>query len=247
VVRAFQVENGGATQADWNGLLDSRVIYQSPLLDGQGHRYNAYAPFAVKTSAGPVVVAFSTDEALASAGLPADAASAPPHERHSEIKFLNTTTSFESWTVRKPAWGTAHPDFVGSISSGDIFNYQVGLIELAPNDLLATLDMFGGRQLLMRPSLGGLTADFNEDGVVDGTDLLVWQRGFGLAGESSMLTGDATGEGAVNGADLAKWRTQFGSARSAEAAATRAPEPSGWQLMAATCSLLFYWRTVRWR
>lgn len=245
VVRAFQVQNGGATQADWDAMLDSRVVYQSRAIDLQAHRYNAYAPFALKTAAGPVVVAFSTDEVLSSAGLPADAASAPVGERHSEVKFTSTTANFESWAARKPAWGTGHPEFEGSLSSGDIFNYQVGLFELAPNDLLATLDMFDGRQMLMRPSLGGASADFDESGAVDGADFLIWQRGFGLVGESSRRTGDATGEGAVNSADLAKWRVQFGAPTQARFVLNSVPEPSGWQLTAATCSLVAGWKWSR--
>ncbi|MAT68268.1 MAG: hypothetical protein CMJ58_01970 [Planctomycetaceae bacterium] len=226
LIRAFQVENGGATQADWDNLLDSRVIYQSPLTDPQGHSYNAYAPYALRVGDGPVVVAFSTDEVLATENLPADLPSAAPRKRHSEIKFIQTTDSFESWSAPTTLWGVDHPEFVGDANSGDIYNYQIGLLELSSNDLLATLDMFDGKQLVFRPSLGGNTADFDESGLVDGADLLIWQRGVGLTGQTSTTTGDATGEGNVDAADLALWQQQYGGTTDPAAAGTSVPEPA---------------------
>ncbi|MBA4105400.1 MAG: hypothetical protein C0485_06545 [Pirellula sp.] len=66
-------------------------------------------------------------------------------------------------------------------------------------------------------------ADFNDDGIVNGADLLIWQRGFGTG--TNHATGDADGNGAVNAADLALWKATFGtSGVSANVAAV--PEPS---------------------
>ena len=48
-------------------------------------------------------------------------------------------------------------------------------------------------------------ADFDDDGDVDGSDFLTWQRGIGSAG-----LGDADGNGVVNGVDLDVWADQFG-------------------------------------
>lgn len=210
VIRAFQVQNGGAAQSDWNSLLDSRVIYRSALLDPQGHRYNGYAPFAIRVGDGSVIVGFSTDEFLDATNKAADSASSPPEMRHSEIKLIQTTSDFEHWSAPVTVWGLEHPNFEGDGNSGDIFNYQFGMFELSPNDVVATLDMFQGKQLVFRPSLGGLSADFDEDGDVDGADFLRWQRGYGLTHQPSMTTGDATGEGTVSVADLAKWSQQYG-------------------------------------
>lgn len=55
-----------------------------------------------------------------------------------------------------------------------------------------------------------LNADFNNDGMVDGSDFLIWQRQFGAA-VPAFTNGDANGDGAVNAVDLAVWRDQFGS------------------------------------
>jgi len=229
LIRAFQVGNGGATQADWNNLLDSRVIYQSPHLDPQGHRYNAYAPFAIQVGDGPVLVGFSTDEGLHSVGGSADIASTPPHLRHSEIKVIQTLGSYESWSNPITVWGPDHPQFVGDYQSGDIRNYQIGLVELHSDDVLGVLDLFGGRQVVFRPALGGLTADFDRDGVVDGHDFLAWQRGFGGTGQP-IASGDATGEGTINAADLAIWKQQFATYANLTVTAAAVPEPSAMML-----------------
>jgi hypothetical protein len=216
VIRAFQVQNGGATQADWNNLLDSRVIYRSALLDPEGHRYNAYAPYAIRVGDGPVIVGFSTDEFLKATNQPADSSSSPPHLRHSEIKLIQTTVDFEHWSAPQTVWGLDHPDFVGSENSGDIFNYQFGMLELSSNDVLATLDMFQGRHLVFRPSLGGLSADFDGDGDVDGRDFLVWQRNPAIG-------------------NLADWKTNYGSG---SLASVTVPEPGSLGLAIACASLI---------
>ncbi|WP_428308111.1 family 16 glycosylhydrolase [Lacipirellula sp.] len=74
-----------------------------------------------------------------------------------------------------------------------------------------------------------ISADFNLDGVVDGADFLVWQRGASVASGGEPSDGDANGDGIVDGADLEVWRQQYGaSGASADAAATvEIPEPSG--------------------
>lgn len=84
-------------------------------------------------------------------------------------------------------------------------------------------DAFGDKVAFF--SLGSAPAedaDFNNDGVVDGSDFLVWQRGFGSG--NSNLTGDADGDGVVDGDDLVIWKSQFGVP--AVAAAGAVPEPA---------------------
>lgn len=69
------------------------------------------------------------------------------------------------------------------------------------------------------------SADFNDDGRVDGSDFLAWQRGFGISSSATKANGDADNNGAVNAADLAVWKTQFGTS-GASTAATPAAAPA---------------------
>jgi hypothetical protein len=66
-------------------------------------------------------------------------------------------------------------------------------------------------------------ADFNNDGEIDGSDFLIWQRNVGTGSGATNGQGDADGNGAVNAADLAVWKTNFGTAVAAVGAV---PEPA---------------------
>jgi hypothetical protein len=66
---------------------------------------------------------------------------------------------------------------------------------------------------------GAEDADFNNDGKVDGSDFVIWQKNLGTG--TSNGTGDANGSGAVDAADLAVWKSHFGGA-----SAGAVPEPS---------------------
>jgi hypothetical protein len=54
------------------------------------------------------------------------------------------------------------------------------------------------------------SADFDNDGDVDGADLLAWQRGVGINDGATRAQGDANNDGAVDAADLAEWSRSFG-------------------------------------
>lgn len=69
-----------------------------------------------------------------------------------------------------------------------------------------------GMQLAQRglpQVLRGTTADFNQDGVVNGTEFLTWQRNFG-ATEATRAQGDASGNGTVGAEDLGTWQATYG-------------------------------------
>lgn len=74
------------------------------------------------------------------------------------------------------------------------------------------------------------SADFDQDGDVDGADFLRWQQGLGVG--DVLAEGDADGDGDVDATDLAVWRFQFGStglgiAGAAVPAGSAVPEPTG--------------------
>jgi len=68
------------------------------------------------------------------------------------------------------------------------------------------------------------SADFDEDGDVDGADFLAWQRGLGAG--TMHADGDADGDGDVDGVDLGVWKFQFGATGAAVPIQTAVPEPT---------------------
>jgi hypothetical protein len=72
---------------------------------------------------------------------------------------------------------------------------------------------------------GILAGDYSRDGVVDGADLLVWQRGYGS--RAGTLPNDADA-GPIGPAHYNTWQTNFGTAGPTTSASI--PEPSGWVL-----------------
>jgi hypothetical protein len=87
------------------------------------------------------------------------------------------------------------------------------------------------------------SADFDEDGDVDGADGLAWQRGLGVG--DSHAEGDANGDGQVNAADLAAWRFQFGATGVVAPAGSAVPEPTGVVAVAAFAALFRVGRRQR--
>ena len=55
------------------------------------------------------------------------------------------------------------------------------------------------------------SADFNDDGIVNGFDFLTWQRGFGTTTGANHSQGDANSDTAVNAIDLSVWNDQYGT------------------------------------
>jgi hypothetical protein len=53
--------------------------------------------------------------------------------------------------------------------------------------------------------------DFNSDGLVDGQDFLIWQRGLGPNPGTDKSTGDANLDLVVDGADLDLWKAAYGT------------------------------------
>lgn len=75
------------------------------------------------------------------------------------------------------------------------------------------------------------SADFDEDGDVDGSDFLAWQRGSGTLLGASHALGDADGDGDVDAADAAILSANFGTLLPPPALASSVPEPATWALL----------------
>lgn len=72
-------------------------------------------------------------------------------------------------------------------------------------------------------------ADADQDGDVDGTDLLNWQRGFPLDDATTPADGDFDYDGVVGAADLHLWQAQFGEG--SVSAGIGVPEPATWTFL----------------
>ncbi|RIK75436.1 MAG: hypothetical protein DCC67_15300, partial [Planctomycetota bacterium] len=108
------------------------------------------------------------------------------------------------------------------------FGNVVGNLDLVFSLSLTTNDAGAGYSfdlLFGNATLGN--SDFDEDGDVDGADLLTWQRNFGLAAGATKAQGDANGDGQVNGADLTIFKNQYGYQAESLSPAAAVPEPAG--------------------
>jgi hypothetical protein len=68
--------------------------------------------------------------------------------------------------------------------------------------------------------------DFNEDGRVDGRDMMIWQRNYGRT-NALPSQGDANGDGLVGYNDLVMWRNYYGTAPGTFAALNGGDDDSG--------------------
>ena len=94
---------------------------------------------------------------------------------------------------------------------------------------------------------GGLTGDYNGNGVVDAADYTLWRDTFGQSGAG--LAADGDGDNQIDAGDYTVWKTNFGeSAGSGALSAAAVPEPATAFLLVMSSSaagLSFLCRTQR--
>ncbi len=102
-------------------------------------------------------------------------------------------------------------------------------IDIDINDGAGTANLSG----LVTATADISTGDFDQDGDRDGSDFLIWQRGFGTLSGASLGEGDGTFDEAVLGDDLALWEGGFGAAALGGLSASigAVPEPSSLVLL----------------
>ena len=133
VVRAIQSFDGGVT---WD-YAGRRIVYQCGFDSNTGRRYNAYCPMAIRVGNGPVGVVFCTDEDFG--GTP-DLSSENVTVRRTHIKYIRTLDNFETWGQKEDFWTAGNQA------------YAPGMIEIASNEVLVTIDHFAGHQRFLQYS-----------------------------------------------------------------------------------------------
>lgn len=107
-------------------------------------------------------------------------------------------------------------DFVGVDTINALFldgvSQPVGTFGSIGSGAIFESERFSGAGILEVTSSIGLSGDYNADGVVDGSDFLIWQRG----GSSNSLSAG----------ELALWQANYGSSAPPPAIGTTVPEPS---------------------
>ncbi|TWT35687.1 Methylamine utilization protein MauG precursor [Posidoniimonas corsicana] len=104
------------------------------------------------------------------------------------------------------------------------------------DDVLLTSEMFSNPFVT-------LAGDYNDDGLVDADDYLVWREAFG---GTDNLAADGNGDGLVDSSDYSVWRDNLGatweSLMPSDAAFAAVPAPSGAALLVAAA---WCWRSRR--
>jgi hypothetical protein len=121
--------------------------------------------------------------------------------------------SDDIWTIGR-GWFNDGPGG-GPDGVADFFDGQIDEVRLTDGVLAPS-------QFLFASAAPALDADFNNSGLVDGQDFVIWQRNVGKPGGNAL--GDADGNGLINGADLTAWKSRYGMPMASGATAP-VPEP----------------------
>lgn len=180
-----------------------------------------------------------------------------PNQGGEEYKYYVDLSQFdpnEFTTVSIPvASFDARAQAFETFNSGDgdltDFNlYYLGLV--TRDDPNAGAGLVGLEIESIQVTVSGVAAsgDFNQDGVVDGRDFLLWQQNAGTNnGVRPVLdVGDADYDGDVDRDDLAIWTAQYGTGGLAATSAT-VPEPSAAMLLLVGAALVRFRRRTSQR
>lgn len=152
----------------------------------------------------------------------------PPFGLGVWVELLDATDGLETYSSIAPLSGTYAPIF-GTAGSSNLWQWGGSMIHNAyavENPTLssyqATYRVYIGDAVTGAPTPGYqsdvvtltfnatpvLTADFNGDTHVDGSDLNTWQSNYGATSGVTNSMGDADLDGDVDGADFLRWQLQ---------------------------------------
>lgn len=137
-------------------------------------------------------------------------------------------------------------EYVEGLSQSDVDNVEhLYLTDLAAGTYtlkVSSDDLSSDFGLAWRTSTAfdTISADFDEDGDVDGSDFFAWQRGYGTLVNATRADGDADGDGDVDSDDLDAYRNAIADVSPSFSRAIFAvPEPASWLLLCGSCLLFF--------
>jgi hypothetical protein len=147
------------------------------------------------------------------------------------VKLLNgfAPTGADSFTILQST-------LAGSIS-GTFANLTNGRVSIDGADGSFLVTVGANNVTLSNFSLAPpvLAGDYNDDGLVDATDYIVWRK---LVGTNATLPNETVSPGEVDEEDFNAWTQNFGSSDSSgNGSDAAAPEPASWLLLLTGCQL----------
>ena len=120
--------------------------------------------------------------------------------------------------------------------AGTVEQDLTGTLNVVPGYTRFSIPALNPCALLAVQAISTIPGDFNNDGIVDASDYVVWRK---TAGSTNVLPNDPT-PGAVTQSDYALWRANFGkSALSGFGAEANVPEPNAMALVIAAFVAVF--------
>ena len=116
-------------------------------------------------------------------------------------------------------------------------------VRVSTNLFVPPSPLFAGQVLFDKLTINRITADFDDDGDVDGDDLAVWTGNVGPTAAA-----DANGDGVTDGADFLAWQREFGLGvvpPASNVAVSAVPEPGSVALATIGVALLSMSRARR--
>jgi hypothetical protein len=136
-----------------------------------------------------------------------------------EMDIIGSELSAYAWLADDPNGKPVLPQVT---ATDTFFTSGISGIAFAEDDDLTT-GVFRFVTAQSTPFIDGVPGDYNNNGVVDAADYVVWRNGGPLANEID-------NPGTVNGADYTEWRARFGNTSGSgsghDIAAAAVPEPA---------------------
>ncbi len=140
------------------------------------------------------------------------------------------------------AWGTAARILSGTFAAGVTPAFFAGSKGNVFTSVPVSNNAFGNEVLasaittiVRTNAIAANSADYNQNGIVDAADYVIWRKTLGLAAVPPGSGADGNGDGTVNGPDYDLWRSHFGNPFGAGAggdlSSNTIPEPASFILL----------------